>query len=51
MNLEITLYVKNQFDIKEKETKFYIKQIIEDVINQNLTNKCLFNFHKNKEKL
>ena len=50
MNLEITLYVKNQFDIKDKESKNQIKGIIERIINHDLVNKNLFNFHKNKEK-
>ena len=49
MNLEITLFVKNQFDIKQKDVKNHIKNISENIIDENLTDKILFNFHKNKK--
>jgi hypothetical protein len=49
MNLEITLYVDNQFDIKSKEIKFFIKELSENVIEANLIDKKLFNFHKSKK--
>lgn len=49
MNLEITLFVKNQFDIKQKDVKNHIKNISENIIDGNLTDKILFNFHKNKK--
>jgi hypothetical protein len=49
MNLEITLYVDNQFDIKSKEIKFFIKELSETVIESNLIDKKLFNFHKSKK--
>lgn len=49
MNLEITLYVDNMFDVKTKETKNLIKQILIDTIDTSLSNKKLFNFHKSKK--
>jgi hypothetical protein len=49
MNLEITLFVKNQFDIKQKDVKNHIKNISENIIDGNLTDKILFNFYKNKK--
>jgi hypothetical protein len=48
MNLEVTLFVNYQFDIKSKETKKSIEEIILDIIDNSLTNKNLFNFYKNK---
>ena len=48
MNLEITLYVKNQFDIRDKNVKNILKEISNSIITNNLTNKNLFNFYKNK---
>ena len=50
MNLEVTLYSKDQFDIKEVKIKNQIKGILEDIIDDCLCNKNLFNFHKNKDK-
>ena len=49
MNLEITLFTQKQFDIKEKEVKTYIKNLSETIIDNHLTDKNLFNFHKNKK--
>jgi hypothetical protein len=49
MNLEITLYVEKQFDVKTKEIKNLIKNLLEDVVNDGLTDKKLFNFHKSKK--
>jgi hypothetical protein len=49
MNLEITLYVENKFDVKSTETKNNIKEIMETVINNGLSNKKLFNFYKTKK--
>jgi hypothetical protein len=49
MNLEITLFVKNQFDIKDSNVKKTIKSISENIINCNLKDKNLFNFYKNKK--
>ena len=49
MNLEITLYVENQFDVKSKEIKNTVKDILLSVINDGLTDKKLFNFYKSKK--
>ena len=49
MNLEITLFAKRQFDIKDDSIKNFIKTLSEDIINNNLTDKALFNFYKNKK--
>jgi hypothetical protein len=49
MNLEVTLFVNDQFDVKSKETKEYMKNVIINIIDNSLTNKTLFNFHKTKE--
>ena len=48
MNLEITLYVNEFFDVKSKFIKTEIKSFIQEIINDELMNKDLFNFHKNK---
>lgn len=48
MNLEITLYVENQFDVKSKEIKTTVKKLIHSVIDNGLSNKNLFNFYRNK---
>lgn len=49
MNLEVTLYVDKSFDVKSKSTKIMVKDIIENVIDNGLTDKNLFNFNKNKK--
>ncbi len=49
MNLEVTLYVEKQFDVKSKEIKNSIKDIIIGVIDNGLDNKKLFNFYKSKK--
>ena len=49
MNLEITLYVDQQFDVKSLDIKKKVKNIIERVINECLTDKILFNFNKTKK--
>lgn len=49
MNLEVTLFVNHQFDIKSKDTKEYIKCVIINIIDNSLTNKNLFNFYKTKQ--
>lgn len=49
MNLEITLYVEKQFDVKSKEIKNTIKILLEYVINDGLIDKKLFNFNKSKK--
>lgn len=48
MNLEITLYVNEFFDVKSKPIKTEIKTFIETIINDDLIDKDLFNFYKNK---
>lgn len=49
MNLEITLYVNQQFDVKSKEIKLQVKDIIELIIDRALSDKNLFNFYKSKK--
>lgn len=49
MNLEVTLYVENQFDVKSKDVKLTIKDIHEKIIDQGLDDKKLFNFNKSKK--
>lgn len=49
MNLEVTLYVDKIFDVKSKSTKIMVKDIIENLIDNGLTDKNLFNFNKNKK--
>jgi hypothetical protein len=49
MNLEVTLYVDNFFDVKSKNIKLSIKDIIKSIIDDRLSNKNLFNFYKNKK--
>ena len=49
MNLEVTLFVEKQFDVKNKEVRKMVGEIIENVIDNGLTDKKLFNFHKSKK--
>jgi hypothetical protein len=49
MNLEITLYVNDQFDIKSKDVKNIIKDLFESVIDEGISDKKLFNFYKSKK--
>ena len=49
MNLEITLYVDKQFDVKSKDIKNNIKDILSSVIEEGLSDKNLFNFYKTKK--
>ena len=49
MNLEVTLFVERQFDVKNKEIKKSVNDIIENLIDNGLTDKKLFNFHKSKK--
>jgi hypothetical protein len=48
MNLEITLYVKNYFDIKNKEIKNDLKELMHDIIDDTLDNNYLYNFNQTK---
>jgi hypothetical protein len=47
--LEITLYVDKQFDVKSKEIKNNVKDILSIVIEDGLSDKNLFNFYKSKK--
>lgn len=49
MNLEITLFVKNSFDIKSKATKEYLKNVFREIVDIGLDNKILYNFNKTKK--
>jgi hypothetical protein len=49
MNLEVTLYVENYFDVKSKVVKKEIQSIILNIIDQCLTDNNLFNFHNTKK--
>jgi hypothetical protein len=49
MNLEVTLYVSNQFDIKSKDVKLIINDLFEHIIDEGLSDKKLFNFYKTKK--
>ena len=49
MNLEVTLYVDKQFDVKSKEIKNNLRDIMENLIETGLDNKKLFNFYQTKK--
>jgi hypothetical protein len=49
MNLEITLYVLNPFEIKNKQVRDFVKSLSIEIIESGLNNKNLFNFHKTKK--
>jgi hypothetical protein len=49
MNLEITLYVDKQFDVKSKDIKNDIKEILSHIIEEGLSDEKLFNFYKSKK--
>lgn len=49
MNLEITLYVNKFFDVKTKETKKSVNELMRGLIDGCLCDKNLFNFHKTKK--
>lgn len=48
MNLEITLYTNNQFDVKNKDVKFLVRGLIQKIVDDCLIDKSLFNFSKTK---
>jgi hypothetical protein len=48
MNLEITLFVNKQFDIKQKDIKVLLQNLTKSIINGCLTDKTLYNFSKTK---
>lgn len=49
MNLEITLFVNEFFDVKSKLIKNDIKTFIESLITDDLIDKNLFNFYNTKK--
>lgn len=49
LNLEITLFTEKPFDIRSDEIKDLMEKLCDDIINLDLDNKMLFNFHKNKK--
>jgi hypothetical protein len=49
LNLEITLFTKKSFDFKSEELKIFIEILIKDIVDSDLNNKILFNFHENKK--
>lgn len=49
LNLEITLFTQKLFDIRSKELKYIISKLTEDIVDFDLEDKILFNFHKNKK--
>ena len=49
MNMEVTLYVNNQFDVKSKDIKVNIKNILTTIVDGGLADKKLFNFNKSKK--
>lgn len=49
MNLEITLYVDKYIDVKTKDTKKTINELMKHIIDECLCNKKLFNFYKTKK--
>lgn len=49
MNLEITLYANNFFDVKSKEIKDSVRSILESIVDKSLSDKTLYNFYKNKK--
>ena len=49
MNLEVTLYVNDNFEIRSNDMKNFMKSFMETIINDGLTNKKLFNFFKTKK--
>lgn len=49
MNLEITLFIDNNFDLKSHQTKNSLKELFKKIITFGLDNKILFNFNKTKK--
>lgn len=48
MNLEITLFVDNFFDVKSQHIKSILKTFLHSSIEKCLSDKSLFNFNKSK---
>lgn len=49
MNTQITLFTNKNFDVKSKNIKKYIQNLLENIINNDLSDKNLFIFHKTKK--
>lgn len=49
MNLEVTLYVLEQINIKDKDLKLNMEILMKGIIDTCLNNKMLFNFNKRKK--
>ena len=49
MNLEVTLYVNEQFDVKSKNIKLLLKDLIISIVEDGLIDKNLYNFYKSKK--
>jgi hypothetical protein len=49
MNLDETLYIDRQFDVKSKEVKHMVKNLMENLVEDGLNDKKLFNFYKTKK--
>lgn len=48
MNLEVTLFVNQHFDVKSDDTKSMIKEYVVEIIDNLLTDKNLYNFNLRK---
>lgn len=49
LNLEITLFTEKQFDIRSDETKIILGNLCQNIVEIDLDNENLFNFHKKKK--
>jgi len=49
LNLEITLFTKKTFDVRSEDLKNLMQDLIENIVDDDLNNKILFNFHQNKK--
>ena len=49
MDLEVTLYVLNHVNIKDKELKQSMEMLMKEIIDTCLNDQMLFNFHKKKK--
>lgn len=49
MNLEVTLYVLEQINIKDKDLKLNMEILMKEIIDTCLNNEMLFNFNKKKK--
>ena len=48
LNLEITLFTEKTFDIRSDELRDLMQNLVESIIDSDLDNKVLFNFHQKK---